>query len=107
MYDSFSDRLTQAFTLYDWWLILVLSLIAALIMRKWPQWPGATFIAFAVDFVAPFFFRVATGVPADLASAIAISRLDERGGIVVLLKLAIYFVLIGVIYGTKRRYGRG
>ena len=106
MYDSFYDRLSQGFSGYDWWLILVLSLIAALIIRKWPQLTAAAAIAFAVDAVAPFIFRVATGVPVDLAFDIAFSRLDERGGVVVLMKLAIYFGLIGVIFAIKRRQGR-
>ena len=106
MYDSFSDRLTQAFTLYDWWLILVLSLIAALIMRKWPQWPAAAAIAFFADALAPFFYRWATGVPPDFAFDFAFSRLDERGGIVVLIRLALYMVVIGAIFWTKRKYSR-
>lgn len=106
MYDSMYDRLAAGFQPFDWWLIIVLSLVAALIMRKWPQWPGAAAIAFAVDAVAPFFYRWSTGIPPDFALDFAVSRLDERGGIVVLTRLAIYFVVIGIIYWTKRRYSR-
>lgn len=106
MYDSMGDRLANAFTPYDWWLIVVLSLVAALIMRKWPQLPGAAAIAFLLDAIAPFFYRVATGVPADFAFDFAFARLDERGGVVVLLRLAIYLIMIGVIFGAKRRYGQ-
>ncbi|MFS2317203.1 hypothetical protein RMQ97_04610 [Maricaulis sp. D1M11] len=106
MYDSFSERLAYGFTGFDWWLIIVLSLVGALIIRKWPQWPAAAAIAFLVDSVAPFFFRVATGVPVDFAFDIAFSRVDERGGIVVLLRLSIYFILIAFFFWTKRRYGR-
>ena len=106
MYDSFYDRLSQGFTPFDWWLIIVFSLVGALIMRKWPQWPAAASIAFMADAVAPFFYRWATGVPPDFAFDFAFSRLDERGGVVVLLRLAIYMVTIGLIYWTKRRYSR-
>lgn len=106
MYDSFADRLTMAFTPFDWWLIIVLSLVAALVMRKWPQWPAAAAIAFSVDAIAPFFYRWATGIPPDFAFDFAFSRLDERGGIVVLMRLAIYFVTIGIIYWAKKRYSR-
>jgi hypothetical protein len=106
MYDSFYDRLSAGFTPFDWWLILVLSLIAALIMRKWPQWPAAAAIVFMFDAIAPFIYRLATGVPADFAFDFAFSRLDERGGVVVLLRLAIYLVMIGLIFGAKRRYGK-
>ncbi|WP_339739991.1 hypothetical protein [uncultured Maricaulis sp.] len=105
MYDSFYDRLSNGFTGYDWWLIIVLSLVAALIMRKWPQWPAAAAIMFMVDAVAPFFYRWAIGVPPNFAFDFAFSRLDERGGVVVLLRLAIYFVLIGAIFFSKRRIG--
>ena len=106
MYDSFADRLSAGFTPFDWWLILVLSLVAALIMRKWPQWPAAAAIVFMVDAIAPFIYRVATGVPPDFAFDFAFSRLDERGGVVVLLRLAIYLVMIGLIFSAKRRYGQ-
>lgn len=106
MYDTMGDRLASAFTPYDWWLIVVLSLVAALIMRKWPQLPGAAAIAFMLDAIAPFIYRVATGVPPDFAFDFAFSRLDERGGVVVLLRLTIYLIMIGVIFGAKRRYGQ-
>ena len=106
MYESWGDRLASGFTPFDWWLIIVLSLVAALIMRKWPQWPAAAAIAFFIDAVAPFVYRWATGSPPDFAMDFAISRLDERGGIVVILRLAIYMLTIGAIYWTKRRYSR-
>ena len=106
MYDSFYDRLAAGFTPFDWWLILVLSLVAALIMRKWPQWPAAAAIAFIIDAISPFIYRVATGVPLDFAMDFAVSRIDERGGLVVLLRLAIYLMMIGMIFGAKRRYGQ-
>lgn len=106
MYDNWYDRFAIGFQPFDWWLIIVLSLIAALIMRKWPQWPAAAALAFAIDAVAPFFYRVSTGIPADFAMDFAMTRLDERGGIVVLMRLAIYFIIIGMIYWTKKRYSR-
>ena len=106
MYDSWGDRLIEGFTPFDWWLIIVLSLVAALIMRKWPQWPAAAAIAFFVDAAAPFFYRWAVGIPPDFAFDFAVSRLDDRGGIVVLLRLTFYMLAIGAIYWTKRRYGR-
>jgi len=106
MYDTFTDRLMMAFTPFDWWLILVLALIAALIMRKWAQWPAAAAIMLMVDAFAPFFYRVATGVPADFAFDFAFARFDERGGIVVLLRLTIYLITIGMIFSLKRRYGQ-
>ena len=106
MYESWGDRLASGFTPFDWWLIIVLSLVAALIMRKWPQWPAAAAIAFFIDAVAPFVYRWATDIPPDFAMDFAISRLDERGGIVVILRLAIYMLTIGAIYWTKRRYSR-
>lgn len=46
------------------------------------------------------------GVPPDFAFDFAISRLDERGGIVVLMRLGLYLGLIGVIFLAKRKYGR-
>jgi|TARA_R110002073_G_scaffold18736_1_gene68980 hypothetical protein len=106
MYDSFYDRLSNGFTGYDWWLIIVLSLVAALIMRKWPQWPAAAAVMFVIDAMAPFFYRWAIGIPPNFAFDFAFSRLDERGGVVVLLRLAIYLVLIGGIFAAKRRYGQ-
>jgi hypothetical protein len=106
MYETLGDRLASGFTGFDWWLLIVLSLVAALIMRKWPQWPAAAAIAFFADAAAPFFYRWATGVPPDFAFDFAISRLDERGGIVVLLRLALYMVAIGGIFWVKRKYGR-
>ena len=114
LYDTFGERLAAGFTPFDWWLIIVLSLVAALIMRKWAQWPGAAAIAFMADAAAPFFYefidRWATGVPLDFAFdigfEIAYSRLDDRGGIVILMRLAIYMISIGAIYWAKRRYGR-
>lgn len=106
LYDTFGERLAAGFTPFDWWLIIVLSLVAALIMRKWAQWPGAAAIAFMVDAAAPFIYRWATGVPPDFAFDFAFSRLDERGGVVVLMRLAIYMITIGSIYWAKRRYGR-
>ena len=105
MYEMFLVRL-QGFSAFDWWLIVILSLVAALIMRKWTQWPAAAAIAFVVDAIAPFFYRVAMGVPPDFAFDFTFSRLDERGGIVVLMRLAIYLLAIGAVYATKRRYGR-
>lgn len=106
MYDSYSDRMMMAFTPFDWWLIMVLSLIGALIMRKWPQWPAAAFIVFVIDSIAPFFYRLALGIPADFAFDFAMVRLDERGGLVVLIRMAIYFIMIGLIFSAKRRYGQ-
>lgn len=106
MYDSLADRLSAGFTPFDWWLIIVLSLVAALIMRKWPQWPAAASIAFLVDACAPFFYRWSTGIPPDFAFDFAFSRLDERGGIVVIMRLVIYLIAIGGIFWAKRRYGR-
>lgn len=106
MYDTFWDRVSQGFTGFDWWLLLVLSLVAALIMRKWAQWPSAAALAFFADAIAPFVYRWATGVPPDFAFDFAISRLDERGGIVVLMRLGLYLGLIGVIFLAKRKYGR-
>ena len=87
-------------------MIIVLSLVADLFKRKWPQWPAAASIAFMLDACAPFLYRWSTGVPPDFAFDFAFSRLDERGGVVVLLRLAIYMVTIGAIFWAKRRYGR-
>lgn len=106
MYDSFADRLASGFTAFDWWLIIVFSLIAALIMRRWPQWPTAAALAFFADAAAPFFYRWATGIPPDFAFDFAFSRLDDRGGVVVLIRLALYLAVIGALYWAKRRYGR-
>ncbi|MCW5723331.1 MAG: hypothetical protein KIS81_00065 [Maricaulaceae bacterium] len=100
------ERLATGFQPFDWWLIIIISLVAALIMRRWTQLAGAAAIAFAVDAVVPFFYRVATGVPADLAYAIALVRVDERGGLVVLLRLALYLAVIAVLFAIKVRYGR-
>jgi hypothetical protein len=106
MYVNWGERLASGFTPFDWWLIIVLSLVAALIMRKWPQWPAAAAIAFFIDAFMPFIFRVMTSMPPDLAINHALTRLDDRGGIVVILRLAIYMLTIGAIYWTKRRYSR-
>lgn len=106
MYHTLGDRLASGFSPFDWWLIIVLSLVAALIMRKWPQWPAAAALAFLVDAIAPFFYRMATGMPANFAYEFAFSRLDENGGVAVLLRLAIYFLAIGGVFWAKRRYGR-
>lgn len=105
MYETFFDRLSAGFTGYDWWLMIVLSLVAALIMRKWPQWPAAAAIMFILDAVAPFFYRWAIGVPPNYAFEFAFARLDGSGGVVVLLRLAIYFLMIGAIFLSKRRIG--
>jgi hypothetical protein len=106
MYDTFFDRLNAGFSGYDIWLMIVLSLVAALIMRKWPQWPAAAFIMMMVDAAAPFFYRWATGIPPNFAFDFAVARFDERGGVIVLLKLAIYFLMIGGIFFSKRRIGQ-
>ena len=106
MYDTFFDRLSAGFSGYDLWLMIVLSLVAALIMRKWPQWPAAAFIMMMVDAIVPFFFRWASGIPPNFAFDFAVARFDERGGVVVLLKLAIYFLMIGAIFFSKRRIGQ-
>lgn len=106
MYDNMYQRLADGFQPYDWWMILTFSLVAALIIRKWPQLPAAAALAFIADAFAPFIFRVATGVPMDLASQIAMSRIDDRGGLVVLLRLGFYIGTIALVFFLRRRYAR-
>lgn len=102
--DSLGDRLASGFTPFDWWLIIVLSIVAALIMRRFGQLPAAAFIAFALDALAPFLYRFATGMPSNFAFELAFSRLDANGGVVVLLRLGIYFLAIGALYWAKRSW---
>ncbi|MHA6289046.1 hypothetical protein [Maricaulis sp. CAU 1757] len=105
MYETLLDRLASGFTPFDWWLIIVLSLIMALIMRRWGQWPAAAGLAFVIDAMAPFFYRLATGLPANFAFDLTFARLDANGGVVVLLRLALYLLVIGALFWSKRTWG--
>ncbi|QNL18097.1 hypothetical protein HXX25_01340 [Hyphobacterium sp. CCMP332] len=104
--DAILDRLSGGFTATDWWLILVWSLFGALIMRRASQLPVVVGLAFVADTITPYFLRIATGVTPDFAFDLMLARLDERGGLVLLARLFIYFVLIGLLFAARGRFGR-
>ncbi|MEE2526104.1 hypothetical protein V0U79_06975 [Hyphobacterium sp. HN65] len=102
--DAVIDRVSDGFTAMDWWLILVWSLFGALIMRRMTQLPVVVGLAFVADTVTPYFFRIGTGMPPDLAFNYMLTRLDGRGGLVLLSTVFIYFVLIGLLFTLKGRF---
>lgn len=97
-------RLADGFTAMDWWLILLWSIVGALIMRRVTQLPVVVGLAFVADTITPFFMRWATGTPPDFAYDLMLARLDDRGGLVVLARIFIYFVAIGLMFASKVRW---
>jgi hypothetical protein len=104
--DRIFERLSDGFTGFDWWLIMLWSIVAALIMRRSGQLVGAVTFAFVMDMISPFFWRWATGSPPDFAFDLMLARLDDRGGLVVLARIAIYFAVIYGLFFLKRRNWR-
>lgn len=100
------DRVSDGFTAMDWWLILIWSLFGALIMRRITQLPIVVGLAFVADTITPYFLRLATGVTPDFAFDLMLARLDDRGGLVLLTRLFIYFLLIGLLFTLKGRFRR-
>tara|TARA_R110002096_G_scaffold80289_6_gene188219 strand:- start:1813 stop:2136 length:324 start_codon:yes stop_codon:yes gene_type:complete len=103
--DAIFTRLGDGFTGMDWILIALWSIVGALIMRRVSQLPVAVGLAFVADTITPFFTRWATGTPPDFAYDLMLARLDERGGLVVLARIFLYFVVIGLLFAAKGRYG--
>jgi hypothetical protein len=104
--DRIFERLSDGFTGFDWWLIMLWSIVAALIMRRSGQLVGAVTFAFVMDMISPFFWRWATGSPPDFAFDLMLARLDDRGGLVVLARIAIYFTVIYGLFFLKKRNWR-
>ena len=103
--EAIMERMTTSFTGFDWWMILLWSIVGALIMRRITQLPVVVGLAFVADTISPFFWRWATGTPSDFAFDLMLVRLDASG-IAVLARIFIYFVAIGLIFTLKGRYGR-
>jgi len=97
------ERIAAGFTAGDWVFLLLASIVAALVMRKWAHLTGAVVAAFAADTVWPVAASVLTGVPWDFAVQRAFDRLDLQGAAAV-TRLFIYGGAIALCYAVKLHY---
>lgn len=103
-HDAFS-RLFDGFTFFEVSFILMASIVAALVMRRWSQLTAAALIAYAVDVVLRFtleFFN-AGDLPANFAIDLAFSRLDAHG-LAATIRPFLYFGAIAFLFGLRKRY---
>jgi len=97
------ERIAAGFTAGDWIFLLLASIVAALVMKKWAHLTGAVVAAFAADTIWPVVLSVLTGVPWDFALQRAFDRLDLQGAAAV-VRLFIYGGVIAICYAAKLRY---
>lgn len=100
------ERLSAGFQFLDWMVLIMASIVAALVMNRWPQITGAALAAYAIDVLVRFAGLVmsAEDVPFNFAVGLAMARLDDHG-LAAALRPFLYFAAIAAIFWTKRRYG--
>ena len=75
MIEEFATRLIAGFTPATLILLTLVSIVAALVMRRWSQLSAAALFAFAVDCVARYLLELgaADGVPVNFAMELAMN----------------------------------
>jgi hypothetical protein len=106
MIEEFATRLIAGFTPATLILLTLVSIVAALVMRRWSQLSAAALFAFAVDCVARYLliFGAVEGVPANFAMGLAVTRLDD-GAISAMARPFLYLAVIAALFWVKKRYG--
>ena len=98
--------LFAGFTAFDVSFIVMASIVAALLMRRWNQLTAAALIAYTVDVLLRFIleFMSAGQMPANFALDLAFARMDMHG-LSAALRPFLYFGAIALLFGMKKRYG--
>lgn len=89
------------FSTLDIALIAVISVIAALILRRWHALAWTVIAALAADFALPLAYFLATGEGWDRAWAGAAGRFVYNEGGVLILRTVVYFGLIAALFAIK------
>ena len=90
----------------DWALIAVISLVATLMLRRWTALAWTVIAALGADFALPALYYLATGDGWANSWGRAASRFVDDPGGVLILRTAVYFALIGAMFGVKFAWRR-
>lgn len=93
--------LFDVFGALDWALIAVISLIAVFVLHRWNALAWTVILALGADFALPGLYYLVTGDGWDNSWGRAASRFVDNPGGVLILRTAIYFALIGALFGIK------
>lgn len=106
MGEELALRLVAGFNPATLILMTLVSIVAALLIRRWDQIYAAALFAFAADCVGRYLLLLgaAEGVPVNFAMGLAITRLDD-GAISAMLRPFLYLGVVAALYAVKRRYG--
>lgn len=106
MIEEFAVRLVAGFTPATLILLTLVSIVAALVMRRWSQLSAATLFAFGVDCIARYILELGAveGVPVNFAMELAMTRLDA-GAISAMARPFLYLGVIAALFWVKKRYG--
>ena len=98
--------LIEGFSGFDLALMIMASLVAALVIRRWSQLTAAVLIAYGADVLIRFLSETfnAGDVPADVAVTLAVSRMDAHA-LAATLRPFFYFALVAALFALKKRYG--
>lgn len=106
MGEELAVRLVAGFNPATLILMTLVSIVAALLIRRWEQVYAAALFAFAVDCIARYLLMFGTveGVPANFAMGLAITRLDD-GAISAMARPFLYLGVVAALFWVKKRYG--
>ncbi|MGP1274511.1 MAG: hypothetical protein ACQRW7_03730 [Caulobacterales bacterium] len=106
MIEEFASRLVAGFSPATLILVTLVSIVAALVMRRWSQLSAATLFAFGADCLARYVLELGAtdGVPVNFAMELAMTRLDT-GAISAMARPFLYLGVIASLFWVKKRYG--
>lgn len=93
--------LLRNFSTLDMALIAPISLMSGLLLRRWYALAWAVMAALAADFALPFLYYLVTGDGLDNSWGRAAARFVDNDGGLLILRTAVYFAAIALVFGIK------
>lgn len=98
--------LLRNFDPLDLVLILAISLVAGLMLRRWYALAWSVMAAMLADFTLPLAYHLVTGNGWDLSWALAGQRFTDNEGGMLIWRTAAYFAVIAAVFAIKTAWRR-